>query len=345
MKNVGLLMLLIFLRITACAQDDPMNYLIDSLVREHHIKQMRIDVRTVNAWSDTTMLLETRYFDARGNKIKSLSPKSRDSFNKSIHLYDSLNRKILYRSYDEKDTTIFHSEKKWIYTDSAHYREEQYYEGKLTEFNTYLIETSGDTLWVTEDEHSLEYDRRNHKVSRYRMVGDTLQISEHIKYDDSLRLEGVDTYFWVKRDLDTGYLIMAGQYRVQMDIWDQFHRSDSLMRDFYMHPDKYIQMQLDGEFAYEYDDDPFTYQIYNYNNQLLQNDRGIFKSTYTYNAEGQLTKVTQWGQDEGGYDYGIKERGYVYYEYNDKGLPIKVTTENLTNGYASTHILYYTYSY
>lgn len=346
MKNVGLFILLFFLRIIAFAQDeDPMDNLIDSLVREHHVQQLRTDVQTVSIRSDTTKWFGTRYFDERGNTVKSISPNDRGQYDKSIYRYDSLNRQILYRGYDEEDTTIFHSETKWVYTDSAHYRKEYYYEGNLTGTNTTLIQTSRDTIWVTEDEHDLEYDRRYHKVSRYRMIGDTLQISEYIKYDNRLLLEGVDTYFRLKRDVDTGYLIMAGRYNVKWDEWDRFLNSDSLVRDYYRHPDKYIQMQLDGKFAYEYDEDSFPYQIYNYNNQLLQNDHGIFKSTYAYNSEGQLTKVTRWGQNEGENEYGITEQGYVYYEYNDKGLPIKVTTESLPSGRASTHIVHYTYGF
>lgn len=345
MKNVGLFILLFFLRIIAIAQDDPMDRLINSLVRKHHVQQLRIDVQTVSERSDTTIWLETRYFDERGNMVKSISPKYGGLYDKRIKLYDSLNRQILYRGYDEKDTTIFHSETKWMYTDSTHYRRELYYKGNLTGTNTYFIEKHGDTTWVTEDEHQLGYDRRNHEVSRYRMIGDTLQISEHIQYDDSLRMKDVDTYYWVKRYLDTGYLIMAGRYNVKIDELDRFQYSDSLMLDYYRHPDKYIQMQLDGEFAYEYDEDPSTYKIYNYNNQLLQNGRGIFKSTYEYNTEGQLTKVTRWGQNESYNHYGITEQGYVYYEYNDKGLPIKVTTESLPSGRASTHIVHYTYGF
>lgn len=346
MKNAGLLLLFLFLRIIASAQEDPTKYLIDSLVRAHHVKEMRIDEQTVSAILDTTRWIETRSFDARGNKIQSLTPNWQGGYIKRINLYDSLNRRILYREYDEKDTTIFHNETKWVYTDSTHYRKESYHEGNLTETNTYLIKTSGDTTWVTEDEHSLTYNRRDHSVSRFRLIGDTLHISEYIEYDDSLRMKDIKAYYRVKRDLDTGYLFMSGTYIVQLGEWEQFIGNDSLIRDYYMNPDKYIQMQLDGKFAYEYDEEPHSYRLYNYKHQLLQNGQYSSKSTYTYNKDGQLTMITRWGVPE--YDYSsnkILEIGHVFYEYNDKGLPIKVTTENASRRSGSTHIIHYTYSY
>lgn len=304
---------------------------------------MNIELQSINLISDTTMHLETQYFDERGNMIESISPGSRGRFDRRLYRYDTLDRRILYRGYDKSDTTKYYSETKWIYIDSNKYRQEHYYEGKLTQYTESVAESNGDTLWVTKDEHRLEFDKHDHKVSRFRTIGDSLQISEFIKYDDSLRLSGVDTYFHLKRDIDTGYLIMAGQYIVKSSEWDQFHFDRNLMRDFYAHPDKYIQMQLDGEFEMEYHDDPHTYQIYNYQDQLIQDSYGIYKTTFEYNDQGQLVKATRWGEKEGESYGGVVEHGFVFYEYDERGFPIKVTEQSLKRDVI--RVYYYSYSF
>lgn len=343
MKKAHLLLVFLVLSKLLSAQDDQIQYLIDSLIRVHDVKEMRTDMRSISLVDDSTYLIDISYFDERGNRIESIAPGSRNRFERRIYRYDTLDRRTLFREYDKTDTTLFYSETKWVYQDSTHYRKERYYEGELTSFTEYEIKTAPDTLWVIEEEHLLEYDKSDRKVSRYRYLGDTLQISEFIHYNDSLKLSRVDTYYELRRDIDTGYLVMAGQYIVKSDEWHKFYASRELMRDYYANPDKYIQMQLDGEFEMEYHDDPHTYQIYNYQDQLVQDGYGIYKSTYAYNQKGQLIEITKWGEDREE-SYGpLVETHFTFYEYDDKGFPIKMVTESLER--QIQRIYTYTYSF
>ncbi len=325
------------------AQEQEVSGLTDSLVRKFGVSEMRIELRSISPVNDSTYWIGTMYYDERGNLKESVSPLYRNKFERRIYAYDSLDRRVLYREYDAEDTSIFHSETKWIYRDSLHYRKELFYEGQMQSYTEYQLRYAPDTLWMTEDEYNLEYDTHEHKLSRYRYLGDSLQISEFISYDDCLKMRKVDTYFDLERDLDTGYLRMAGIYRVKEQEWDRFYESRERMRDLYENPDKYIQMQLDGAFAMEYEDDPYKYEIYNLQGQLVQSGRGILKKTYQYNGEGQLIKTTSWGEDWQN-NYGpLVETHVTYYEYDDKGFPVKISSESIEN--QIKRILLYTYSF
>lgn len=325
------------------AQDDPLDHLLDSMVRVNHVKEFRLDLRSIGYRSDTTYFMEILRFDQRGNRIESIVPKSRNRFDRRVEAYDSLNRRVLFRDYDPEDTTHFHTEKIWIFQDSLNYRIETYSEGKKVSYADISARSSKDTMWITQDEYNLEYETHDRTVSRYRPVGDTMQISEHINFDNEMKLKGVDSYYQIVRTLDTGTLVMQGVWRVKESEWDEFHNDMDLMRDFYQNPEKYIQMQLDGKFEMELDEDPFIYQIYNLKGQLVQDGHVIFKQTFSYNVNGQLIQQIGWGILEGE-EYGdLVPIHYTDYEYNELGLPFKVTESSVKNN--NKRIMMYTYTY
>lgn len=345
MKLLFLLGIALFVTSTANSQHDQVTDLMDSLIRVEGVKSLKHNLQSINAISDTTYWIENRIYDRRGNKIESIAPLSYDKFNRQVTQYDSLNREISYKKYDPIDTSLYISETKWVYIDSNHSRQEKYYERILQSYTDYTFAENGDTLWFITDEKYTDSDYRTYQKTRHRLVGDSLKITEHIGYDDELKLSGVDVYYKVKRDIDTGYLIAEGSYLIKDEEWDFLYESRDKMRDYYNHPEKYLQMQLDGAFAYEYGEDPFTYQIYNYENQLLQDGYGISKTTFSYNEQGQLTEVISWGPKEGEDSemYGIIKRFISTYEYNENGLPIKITNQNILK--KRTRIDHFDYEY
>lgn len=325
------------------AQDDPINHILDSLIPERHVKELRVDLRSIDFRSDTTYFIEIQRFDKHGNKVESISSRYPNKFQRYVSAYDNLNRQILIREYYEDDTTQFHTEKKWIFLDSSHYQTEIYVEGKKVIYSETASRSTKDTLWITKDEYDLDHNVHNHQVSRYRYYGDTLQISEFIKYDDKQQLNDVNSYYLQKRSLDTGTLVTEGVLRVKESEWDQFHNDRELMRDFNEHPEKYIQMQLDGKFKMEFDDSPFIYRIYNLHGQLVQDGHGIIsKQTFTYNANGQLIRKISWGLNEGEYN-DIVPITYTDYEYNALGLPVKNTETRVKD--EIKRIMIYTYNF
>ena len=330
------------------AQQDQIDLLIDSLIRKHQVREFRVDVRQINNFSDTTYWLESKFYDAKGNMIEKVSPGFKGKFDRHSFVYDSLNRRIRYRNYDREDTTVFYGETRWTYEDSMHYRKENYYNNELESYTDYTYKVAEDTFWVIEDEYRLKYKKQEHMVSRYRMVGDSLQISEFIDYNEKMEPKHIDTYYDLTRQLNNGYLKMAGVYRVKSDVWDQFYRDPELMKDYYTHPEKYIQMQLDGKFAFEYDEEPHTYEVYNAKGQLIQDGQWLMKKTFEYNEKGQLFRIIHWGEvdidtDDSELYSGLVEKGYTYYEYDNKGFPVRVWSE--TPEGRKTSVYYYSFKF
>lgn len=327
------------------AQEDGINELMDSLVREEGVCSIKTNLRNINAVTDTAWLFETRFYDKRGNLLESIVPGSYGKFDRRVSRYDSLNREISFIEFDKLDTTLFHIETKWNYVDSFNYTQARYVDGELVGYTGYFFEESADTSWLTIDERYIDSEYHNFQKTRQRVVDDSLEITEHIWYDDELILSSLDVYYKVKRDIDSGYLLLEGQYIVKDEEWDFLHKDREAMRDYYKHPDKYLQLQLDGAFAYEYGEDPFTYKVYNNENQLVQDGFSAFKTTFTYNELGQLTKAISWGPKEGEDRelYGIIKRNIYLYEYNEKGLLIKKTQENILRN--NKRIEYYEYEY
>jgi hypothetical protein len=343
LKKCTLLVLILVSGLVLHAQDDPLDNVLDSLVRVNHVKELRIDLRSIDYRSDTTYFIEIVRFDQRGNRIESIVPKARNRYDRRVEAYDSLNRRVLFREYDPEDTTHFHSEKIWIFQDTLNYRVEEYSEGKKVLYADVTARSSKDTMWITLDEYNLEYETHDRTVSRYRNVGDTLQISEHIQFNDQMELHGIDSYYQITRALDTGTLVMQGVLHVKESDWDLFNSDMDLMRDFYQHPEKYLQMQLDGKFEMEFDEDPFIYNIYNQKGQLVQDGEGIYKQTFTYNERGQLIQQIGWGELDGEEYSDLIPVHFTDFEYNERGLPLKVTESSVEN--SNTRIKMYTYKY
>lgn len=318
--------------------------LLKSKIKELGVKEVTVMIRTKSAFHDTTQFNETSRYDQRGNRVEHFFPYGR-GLDRRRYEFDSLDRNVAFYRYDNKDTTKLTSEKYWTYIDSTHTKTELYhlnhelYSTELSE-----VEVRGDTLWFHHDKTEHPYNRREVKSTRYRVIGDTLAITEYIKYNDSLKLSKIDAYYNVTRKQPDGtYLYMEGQYIISSEAFDDFHIDRELMMDYYRNPDKYLQMQLDGKFPYEYHPDPFTYQILDSNKRLIRDGVGWSKVTFEYDDNNRLLKTVSWGQEEGEYYGPLIETGVKTFYYREDGLPEKIVGENVKNG--NLHIVIYEYQF
>lgn len=322
--------------------DEMIDTLLNSKIKELGVREVTVWVRTKSSYHDTTQFNETKRYDRKGNRVEHFFPYGR-GLERRVYKYDSLDRTVAFFRFDNKDTTKVISEKYWTFIDSAHTKTELYHlnhELYSREFSN--VELDGDTVWFHHDKTEFPSKRREVKATRYRVIGDTLAITEYIKYDDSLKLSKIDAYFKVTRQQsDSTFLYMEGQYILASEAFDDFHVDRELMIDYYRNPDKYLQMQLDGKFPYEYHPDPFIYRILDSRKRIIQDGVGWSKVTFEYDDSNRLLKTVSWGMEEGEYYGPLIQTGTKTYYYREDGLPEKIVGENLKNGNLQEVILEY----
>lgn len=307
-----------------------MDTLLNSKVKELGIKEVLVWRRSKNMFEDTTYFVESKKYDSRGRMIENVSPYGR-GVERRVYKYDSLDHKTGFFRYDRMDTTKLISEKYWIYIDSNEYDVELYHnDHKLYRKQKHVSKESTDTLWFFTESYEPDYNKTENKTTRVRTIGDTLTILEYIKYDDSLKLKDIDTYYHVYRKRKDGTkLYLEGQYLMADDYSRIFMNDRDKMIDVYRHPEKYLQMQLDGKFEFEYDDDPFTYRVYDEKDRLIQDGVGFMKSTFSYDDHDRIVEAVTWGQNDEERYGPLIQISVAHYFYRKDGLPEKITSENL----------------
>lgn len=305
--------------------------LLDSLIKakaaEYNINSVTIKL----SYDDTVYIHEVKKFDSNGNIIDHIIPSAHGIDRRSFK-YDSLSRKTQFVRFDKQDTSKIISEVNYTYVDSTYYFSEHSTENHpLYEINTYKYTVSKDTFWVEHIEKRLKYNKEEKSVSRYTTFGDTLSVSEFIKYNSDGKMDKIKAHYTLLRKDSAGNTIRtSGQYYVKADEIQYIS-----MKDYFENQESYLQKQLDGEYEYEYGEDIYSYMIYNPSGQLIQNGYGIFdKQTYEYNSDKQLIKTTHWDSVEDG--YGIVKVATDNYSYDDRGLPISIQRKNLENEVIST---------
>lgn len=324
-------LLLFLFCFNTCASSAQLSEILDTVIQNRVAELGIIDVTVYSkhkdSRTDTIYLNEYTKFDAHGNVIENYWPYGR-GLDRRVFEYDSLDRRIAFYHYDNKDTTKVNSERHWNYKDSTYTKETAFnVDRELTRTQTTTVEFAEDTIWFHHDRVNHEFDRREKKTTRVRVYEDTLQVTEYIKYDDSLNVRDIDVYYKVNRRLEDGkILLMRGEY-VLANVFDEDYTDYETIKDIYRNPEKYLQMQLDGAFEYEYHD-PFTYQIYDSLNRIIQDGQGWSKKTFDYDEQGNLIRVNHWVQNEEE-RYGpliIKSRTFIKYESN--GLPLYVISQD-----------------
>lgn len=324
-------LLLILFSITTFVGSAQLSEILDTVIQSRAVELGIIDVtvysKQKDSRTDTIYLNEYMRFDTHGNVIENYWPYGR-GLDRRVFKYDSLNRKIAFYHYDNKDTAKVNSERHWNYKDSTYTKETAFNaERGLTRTQITTVEFAEDTFWFHHDRIDHEFDRREKKTTRVRVYEDTLQVTEYIKYDDSLKIRDVDVYYKVNRRLEDGkILLMQGEY-VLANVFDEDYTDYETIQDIYRNPEKYLKMQLDGAFEYEYHD-PFTYQIYDSLKRIIQDGQGWSKKTFDYDQKGNLIRVNHWGQNEEE-RYGpliIKSRAFIVYE--STGLPRFIVSQD-----------------
>lgn len=273
-------------------------------------------------WShyEGTTLTEIQIYDQRGLRTGHLQYNGYH-WTRHKESFDSLRRKTAFIFFDEKDTTLVTSTHIFTYLDSLSYKEEVFNRGtELTNTTLKQYKKVKDTLWITETKTAVNSNRVDKNLHRITTKGDTLTISEYVKYDNAGKIRDIDTYYHLKsKDKKGNDVYTGGKYEVIVD--ESIQINEQLYLDALKTPEKYHQYQLDGKYPYKYADEITSIRIYNPKGQLISNKDYSSKKTYEYNALGQTVKTESFSQMPGGTEQKISEE--VFY-YDQRNLPVKV---------------------
>ena len=323
----------LFLFITSCCisllANSHNGELLDSIIEKKAKELGIVELTVIYHTQDTSYVHEINRFDKDGRKIERIIP-GYDSFTRHRTKYDSLGRRVHFIIYDESDTTVIQSERKWIYADSMHYKMERYgQDGKLYETTGYEITMSDSSFSVYEKELSSTYNRTTQHLSKYTNHGDSMQISEFVTFDKEGEMDEITTYYsHIATDsLNQRYIKTEGQCNVTSDEIEELANRVDGLRIYYENKQKYIQNQLDGKYVYELNDAPYSYKVYDFNWKLIQDGFVLNKKTFIYNDKGQFTKIIGWGSPID--DHGMVETNETIIEYDENGLPTSMTSRSL----------------
>jgi hypothetical protein len=297
------------------------------------VKELGItEITSIISKVDTSYIYEIRKFDKLGQEIERISP-SYDGITRHCNKYDSLGRRISFIIYNKQDTSIIQSKKTWIYIDSNHYYIKRFNANlELRQINEYSIEEEDSALWIHETETDYPRNKSTKKISKYTQYGDSLQISEFVRFDKEGKIDKITSYYDLMRIDSTANrkVFTEGTCYPVVPELDPQTMSMEEYKEFYQNIERYFKKQLNGDYLYELNDDPYTYKVYNLKNQLIQDGHGIFDmKTFEYNSEVQLIKVIGWGAPID--DHGIVETSESVYEYYENGLPKSIETINIQN--------------
>lgn len=344
MKNIFLLTLFITLvssNLALYAQDSPDDVILGELIRTK-AKELEIESMCIKMYSsDKEYIHLIQLFDKNGNTIEFIQPFGNQIFRKK-YKYDSLGRTTSFTYYNIEDSSKIDFEIKNYYIDSTKYIQEYYNNtGKLTRTTTSTrsVDEQG-REWYEDIRLYVDNQRKEKNLSRFTHIGDTLLISEYVKYDKEEKMNDIETTYQLIRKDSLGNLIKtSGDYLLKEEFWNQFHITPELLKDYYQNKEKYIQHQLDGKYAYEYGEDIHSYKIINSKNLLIQDGYGIYKKIFEYNSQNKLIKKVQYGTSE--IKIGAQDEIVTHYKYYTNGLPKSITEQNLKSGKINEYI--YTY--
>jgi YD repeat-containing protein len=331
-KKTLFLLLMVYVSGSFAQGDDYIDSIIKVKVVEYQIKKLTIN--TIQ--NELTTLEQIKEFDSHGNLIDNLS--NRGVYYKRFEYnYDSLDRKIQFSEYDNNDTSKIHSVVKYVYIDTnTYYIEYSSPNNPVYKKKTYTYKSTKDTIWVTQIEKDFEYNKEVKTGSRYISYGDTLLISEFIKFDTKGKMDQITAYYTLNKRTGNGNLVKtAGQCTMPMNA-----QIDISLENYYENKEKYLQELLNGNCKYEYGEEVHSYKVYNPLGQLIQvGNQNPNKKTFTYNEAQQLIKITRWGRIH--FNDNIVELTTKVYEYKPNGLPLKMVSTTIQTGKVKTYI--YTY--
>ncbi|TSJ46374.1 hypothetical protein [Fluviicola chungangensis] len=251
--------------------------------------------------------------------------------------FDSTGNLTAFIMYDEKDTSMILSKSVYTYTDSMNFKKEYFIQGiKLLSTTTYAYTYVKDTLLLIETETQASSSFSEKRMSRYVQKGDSLQISEHVTFDENGKMDGISATYKIRRtDQNGNSVITLGNYEALID---KSFTDDSIFRaDRLKNPDKYIQYQLDGNYPYKYSDDAQSTYIYisNPKGKLISRRDYRNRLNLYYNEEGKVIRTETYSKTIPE-EKERKTTEQLFY-YDNHGLPLKVLETDLESGKTTTY--------
>ena len=311
---------------------------LDSVMNEsfqkHGLHQMII------TWSEYegTPLTEIQTFDSKGLRTERLAFNG-NRWTRYKETYDSIPRRTSFTFFDQEDTSVVTSIHIYTYPDSLTTKEETFNMGtELTTTKITQYRKSDDTLWITETERSASYSRVNKNLTRITQKGDSLTIVEYVDFDDAGKMKDIKTYYHViRKDKKGNKVRTSGKYEVVVD--ESLQNNRELYIDVIKYPEKYIQYQLDGKYPYIYGEEITSVMVFDPKGRLISNKDYNSKKNYFYNEEGKIIKTESFYKS---YDNPKEEKtSEQVYQYDSRGLPLKVVETRLASGKVITFLYEY----
>jgi len=320
-------LLLVLTIISTCSAVAHNGETIDSLLR-HRMAENGLSIYTITIQykgSEKVHIHEKKGIDAEGRITHWFLPKGGSS-QRRLTTYDAEGRIATYTSFSSQDTSVVSFKHIYTYTDSVSYHKKCFnHKGELTSTFYYHTYTRGNKTHLAEREEKHLYDKTELSETRFYAVGDSLFITQYVDFDKEGKVADITSYYDLTQRTDTGAVLKtSGQYQLSYDLFDEDNPNAISPEDFYSDPQGFYERQLADEFSYELGDS-HTYEIYNAKGLLIQDGYGIYKKTFTYNAKGELTEVVNWDRKSPFKNEGLIPAIVSTYEYDSRGLPIKLT--------------------
>jgi len=310
---------------------------MDSVMLESFNKAGYKQMTTTWSQYEGTQLTEIQIYDQRGLRTEHFQYNGYH-WTRHKESFDSLKRKTAFIFFDDKDTALITGTHIYTYLDSISFKEEVFNLGtELTQTILHQYKKVKDTLWITETKTYVNTTRIHKELSRITQKGDSLTITEFVKYDNAGKIKGIDTYYYLKKkDKKGNDVYTSGIYEVVVD--ESLRNNQQLYMDALANPEKYHQYQLDGKYPYKYADEIASIRIYNPKGKLISNKDYSSKKNYEYNALGQIIKTESFSQMPGEKEKKVSEE--VYY-YDSRDLPLKVVETLFGSGKVITYLFEY----
>ncbi len=300
---------------------DMLNKLIRDKIKELQLSSVKVYLE----YPDSIYFHEFIKFDSRGNRIEHVYPFG-NGLERRTYQIDEQNRMVRSIEYDNADTSKAINEIRFIYIDSSQYSSEYAMLGeKPFETKHHRTWEINDTMWSEEIEINVEFGSKSKSLSRFTHIGDSLRISEFISFDDDGKMHDIAAYYTLNRTLDNGNtMVREGQYIIQSGAFENISP-----QDYYSNPEKYLRMQLDGAFKYEYGDDILLQFIYDAEGKLIQEGYGMFDmKTFEYDVANRPSKTNYWNYND---QNELVVVSTDTYEYDIRGLPEVITNYSSTS--------------
>ncbi len=298
---------------------------LDSLF-EKKLPQLGLHQVKMTWKSGKTVFTDIQTFNPEGKRIEHLYHDGTASAREKME-FDEKGKLKTTTYYSSKDTSSIDAKYIYTYSDSLNHTLQIFNgERELSQTQTYQTKQVKDTIWVTKTRKATESSHISKSLTRSTQKGDSLQLSETIKFDELGKMVDITTHFELKRKDSAGNTIIeSGRYDARID--------ESLMiyGDPMRNPEPYIQNQLKGMYPYVSIEDYTPSKTYNSSGQIILIQEAYGKTVFHYNELTQLVKFEHFTNPAMTGEKEEKTSETIFY-YDSQGLPIRVSEISLTSG-------------